>query len=222
MTVKTAPILEPLLKSPKLSLYARQLQDYLDEEQQRREAFYDWTTEDIKAEFINGEIVMQTPAKQRHTVASMNLAALLDAYVEHHQLGFVGAETVLIALTRNDYLPDVCFFSAEKAEQIMPDQVKFPAPDFIIEVLSPGTESTDRGVKFEEYAASHVHEYWLVDPDGQTVEQYLRRGDAYELIVKIKSGEINSEVVAGFTVPVAAIFDRRLKNQALANILAHS
>ena len=130
MTVKTAPILEPLLKSPKLSLYARQLQDYLDEEQQRREAFYDWTTEDIKAEFINGEIVMQTPAKQRHTVASMNLAALLDAYVERNKLGFVGAETVLIALTRNDYLPDVCFLSAAKAEQITLDQVKFPAPAF--------------------------------------------------------------------------------------------
>ena len=48
---------------------------------------------------------MQTPAKKRHTAASMNLSALLDAYVEAHDLGFVGAETVLIALTRNDLPP---------------------------------------------------------------------------------------------------------------------
>ncbi|MEZ4660850.1 MAG: Uma2 family endonuclease [Caldilineaceae bacterium] len=222
MTVKIAPVLEPLLKSPKLTRYADQLQEYIQEEQQRRAAFYDWLTEDTKAEFINGEIVVQTPAKKRHTVASMNLSALLDAYVEQHQLGFVGAETVLIALTRNDYLPDICFFSHAKAQQILPDQVKYPAPDFIVEVLSPSTESTDRGVKFEEYADSGVQEYWLVDPDAQSVEQYLLHGETYELILKIKAGEISSEVVAGFTIPVAAIFDRRVKNQMLASILSQS
>lgn len=220
MSVKVAPILEPLLKSPRLSLYANQLHAYIEEEQQRRAAFYDWLTEDTKAEFINGEIVVQTPAKKRHTVASMNLSALLDTYVEHHQLGFVGAETVLIALTRNDYLPDICFFSHVKAQKILPDQVKYPAPDFIVEVLSPSTESTDRGVKFEEYADSGVQEYWLVDPDAQTVEQYLLHGETYELIIKIKAGEISSEVVVGFTIPIAAIFDRRVKNQVLAAILA--
>ena len=100
MTIITTPVLEPLLKSPKLSIYAKQLQQYIDEEQRKREAFYDWITEDTKAEFINGEIVMQTPAKKRHTVATMNLSSLLDAYVELHDLGFVGAETVLIANLR--------------------------------------------------------------------------------------------------------------------------
>ena len=91
MRVKTAPVLEPLLQSPKLPLYALQLQQYMDEEQRRREAFYDWLTEDTKAEFINGEIVMQTPARKQHTTAAMNLSSLLDAYVELHELGFVGA-----------------------------------------------------------------------------------------------------------------------------------
>ena len=59
MTIATAPVLEPLLKSPKLVIYTNQLQQYLDEERRKREAFYDWLTEDTKAEFINGEIVIR-------------------------------------------------------------------------------------------------------------------------------------------------------------------
>lgn len=219
MTIATAPALEPLLKSPKLSIYTKQLQQYMDEEQHKREAFYDWITEDIKAEFINGEIVMQTPAKKRYTVATMNLSSLLDAYVEQHDLGFVGTETVLIALTRNDYLPDVCFFTTEKAQDFPSDQVKYPAPDFVVEVLSPGTATIDRGIKFEEYAASGIGEYWIVDPEQQTVEQYHLQGETYELLLKVKSGEISSEVVKGFTLPVTAIFDRKLKNQVLTQFL---
>ena len=73
MTVPVSPLLEPLLKSPKLTIYADQLKTYLADEARRRDEFYDWITEDIKAEFINGEVIMQTPAKKRHTAASMNL-----------------------------------------------------------------------------------------------------------------------------------------------------
>ncbi len=43
-------------------------------------------------------------------------------------------------------------------------QSKFPAPDLIVEVLSESTEANDRGIKFEDYAAHGVVEYWIVDP----------------------------------------------------------
>ena len=220
MTEMVFPPLEPLLKSPKLSLYARAIQTYLDEEYQKRESFYDWLTEDIKAEFINGEVVVQTPAKNRHTVASMNLSTVLSTYVELNDLGFVGAETVLVSLTRNDYLPDICFFGKAKASNIKPDQMKYPAPDFVVEILSPSTAVIDRSTKFEDYAAHGVAEYWLVDPEKQTVEQYALRENEYELLFKVQEGSLTSTVVAGFTIPVAAIFDHKLKNQVLAQMVA--
>ena len=209
------PALEPLLRSSKLPLYARQIQSFLDEEQRQREEFYDWLTEDIKAEFINGEVIVQSPAKKRHTVASINLTTLLSTYVDLHHLGFVGAETVLITLTRNDYLPDVCYFGAEKAAQIVPDQMKYPAPDFIAEILSPSTESIDRETKFDDYAAHGVAEYWLVNPEDKTVEQYQLRDEAYELQLKVRTGLLASIVIEGFGIPVEAIFDAGAKNQAL-------
>lgn len=219
MTITTAPVLEPLLKSPKLLLYANQLQQYLDEEQRKREAFYDWLTEDTKAEFINGEIVMQSPARKQHTDTVVNLTSLLRAFVDEHDLGFLASETVLIALPRNDYLPDVVFFAQVKATQFSPRQVKYPPPDFVVEVLSPSTAALDRGIKFEEYAASGITEYWIIDAEQQTVEQYILHNETYELLLKLKSGEISSEVIKGFTIPVPAIFDRKLKNQVLTQLL---
>jgi Uma2 family endonuclease len=196
------------------------MQSYLEKEAQRREGFYDWLTPDVKAEFINGKTMQQLPVQKRHTVASMNLSALLRTYVEVNDLGYVGAETVLISLTRNDYLPDICFFGREKAAEFDPEQMKYPAPDFIVKVLSPSTAETDRGIKSEDYAAHGVAEYWLVDPELETVEQFVLREGEYKLLLKVNSGFLASEVVQGFKMPVEAIFDSKVKNRVLVQLLA--
>jgi Uma2 family endonuclease len=198
----------------------QQLQSLLNVEQQRRDEFYDWMTEDIKAEFINGEVIMQSPAKDRHTTASINLTTLLSTFVQLHDLGIVRAETALVALTRNDYLPDVCFFGRSKAAQIKPEQMKYPAPDFIAEILSPSTESIDRTIKFEDYAAHGVAEYWLIDPANKTVEQYDLQEGGYALRLKVQTGLLGSLVVEQFEIPVAAIFDAEVKNQTLQSMFA--
>jgi Uma2 family endonuclease len=140
-------------------------------EREAREHFYDVITEDMKAEFINGAMIVQSPAKLRHSNCSENALLLLKVYVGKHNLGVVGHEKLLVSLTRNDYEPDICFWSKAKAAKFTPDQMKFPAPDLIIEVLSPSTEKVDRGAKAEDYAAHGVGEYWLIDPeaDAETV-----------------------------------------------------
>lgn len=219
MTEMILTPLEPLLKSPQLPLYARALQSFLDEERHKRESYYDWLSEDIKAEFINGEVVVQTPAKKQHTDAVVNLTSLLRTFVDEHDLGFLGSETVLVALTRNDYLPDIAFYGVEKSKNLSPQQMKYPAPDFVAEVLSPGTEHVDRGVKFEDYAAHGVGEYWIIDPEKQTVEQYVLRQGGYELLFKVQEGSLTSTAVTGFTIPVTAVFDARRKNQVLAQMI---
>jgi Uma2 family endonuclease len=49
----------------------------------------------------------------------------------------------------------------------------FPAPDFVVEILSKGTARKDKGIKKEDYALHGVKEYWIIDPIKQTIEQYL-------------------------------------------------
>lgn len=44
------------------------------------------------------------------------------------------------------------------------------APDLVVEILSPGTATYDRGYKQGLYSRHGVREYWLVDPYADTVE----------------------------------------------------
>jgi Uma2 family endonuclease len=211
--------LEQLLRSPRLPAM-RRLQAAARAEAKKRRYFYDIVTEQQKAEFINGEIIVHSPVKQRHSEASENLFTLLKMYVRKYGLGVVRHEKILIILTRNDYEPDICFFGQEKASAFTPSQSKFPAPDLIVEVLSESTEAIDRGIKFEDYAVHGVAEYWIVDPVAETIEQYLLQEDVYRLAVKVKTGTIASAIVAGFEIPVRAVFDGTEQLAALQAILA--
>jgi Uma2 family endonuclease len=212
-------LMEQLLSSPRLPVVVQQLHDLLDDEAQRRAQFIDTVLESEKAEFINGEKIVQSPAKYKHTAVVGNLFNLLNNYARVHALGWVGFEKVMISLTRNDYEPDICFFNAKTAAAFHPDQMRFPAPDFVVEVLSTSTEAIDRGVKFEDYAAHGVSEYWIIDPDTETVEQYRLVGDRYELAIKAQTGEVRSFAAPGFVIPVRAIFDTEVNKATLRQLL---
>jgi Uma2 family endonuclease len=136
----------------------------------RRGRFYEEMTEEGKWEFINGETIMHSPAKSKHSAASDFLYLLLAAYVNQRALGRVAHEKLLVCLERNDYEPDLCFYKAEKAAAFTPDQMKFPAPDFIARCFRLRRKAIDRGVKFIDYARSGVGEYWIIDPEEETVE----------------------------------------------------
>ena len=213
-------LLEPLVNSPRLPRLVAELEALVAAERDRRQKFRDELTEDSKAEFINGEVIMQSPARRSHILAVRNLVHLLHAHVSRHRLGEVLFEKTLVCLTRNDYEPDVLFYGAAKAARLTREQTEFPAPDFIIEVLSESTERHDRKTKFEDYALHGVNEYWIVDPDAGTVEQYRLEGEAYQLHRQVReSDRISSRVVDGFDIPVTAIFDEQANRAALLALL---
>lgn len=222
MTIVLDRDLKPLLDSPRLPFIARRIDAVLADEQRRRREFYARISEDEKAEFINGEVIMHSPVKLRHNAASGNLYRLLSTHVAVHRLGYVGFEKIMVSLTRNDYEPDICYFDQAKAATFTPDQVRFPAPDLVVEVISESTEQNDRGVKFEDYAAHGVSEYWIVDPDAETLEQYHlpEGGDAYRLVIKAMTGQVRSFAISDFEIPVRAIFDPEINQAALQTLLS--
>jgi Uma2 family endonuclease len=211
-------ILTPLIQSPKLQEHFIKLKDYIQEEQQKRKDFYDFVTEDMKAEFINGEVIIHSPVTDEHESTSFDLASLLHLYTVVNKLGRVTHEKLMIALTRNNYEPDICFFSAAKAKKFKEGQKLFPAPDFIVEVISRSTEKIDRGVKFEDYALHGIKEYWIIDPKHKAIEKYLLVNKAYELEEKLLHGDISSKVIKGFSIPVKAIFNKTAFAKTLATL----
>ncbi len=211
--------LETLLHSPLLPEYAERIQAKLRDEAQRRAKFYDEITEEHKWEFIEGQVIMHSPAKNRHLCAVMNITTLMNHYVRINQLGAVRTEKCMCRFQRNDYEPDVVFFGTEKAAQFDSLTMLFPPPDLVVEVLSDSTAERDRGVKFEDYER-HVPEYWIVDAQTEVVEQYVKRESGYLLKMKAGNGNLLSEAITGFVLPVRAVFDEVENLAALKQITA--
>jgi len=211
-------LLQSIIKSPKLPFYFKEIEAILAQEQIKRKQFYEQMTEQEKVEFIEGTVVVHSPVNLKHNLISGNLYTLIKHYNQVYQLGLVGFEKILIQLTRNDYEPDICFFKNEKSASFTEDQMFFPAPDFVVEVLSKSTEKRDRGVKFEDYALHGVTEYWLVDPKKEIVEQYFLEKGNYMLNLKVKEGTIASTAIDGFTIPIKAIFDEIENLKAIKNL----
>ncbi len=103
---------------------------------------------------------------------------------------------------------------------LKPETLKFPVPDLAVEILSESTAERDRGVKFEDFAAHGVAEYWIVDPVVEVVEQYFARNGAFQLALKSGSGEIASPTIAGLRLPIRAFFDAEKHSAALLAILS--
>ena len=212
-------LIAPLRHSPRLVEAVDLLQEQIRKERGRREKFYEEMTDDQKIEFIDGEVVLHSPARNAHLDVTANISTLLRTFVQKRKLGEVKVEKCLCVFPRNDYEPDVVFFGPAKVATFAPATMKFPMPDLTIEVLSESTEPRDRGVKYEDFEAHGVGEYWIVDADREVVEQYVLRGGAFELVLKSGTGELRSELVGGFRVPVRAFFDAEEHLAALRGLL---
>ncbi len=199
-------LLEPIRHSPCLVEAVDMLKEQIDQERERRAQFYRDMTPEEKVEFIDGEVVMHSPARKVHLDVAARLLQLLRLYVISRKLGHVFSEKCLCVFPRNDYEPDIVFFGPERGAQLTAATLKFPVPDFAVEILSDSTQERDRGVKFEDYAAHGVGEYWIVDPDSERIEQYLLNQGRYELMTPSADGQIVSRVIPGFSMPQEAAF----------------
>ncbi|MEY3248136.1 MAG: hypothetical protein RL742_179 [Bacteroidota bacterium] len=207
MQIDSHTLFEYLCDAPDAALILHRIQDRLEAENRRRIEFYNEINESLKAEFINGDIVLHSPVTRAHSLAVSKISRWLGNYVEEKRLGEVHIEKALIRLTRNDYEPDICFFGNAKAKEFTADQKLFPPPDLVVEVLSPSTEKIDRGIKFHDYAAHDIAESWIVDTNEKFVEQYVLRNGQYELVIRSRQNDLHADSVDGFVLPVRLLFE---------------
>lgn len=74
------------------------------------------------------------------------------------------------------------------------------APDWIIEIISPGSRSRDYMAKLFQYRTAGVAEYWIVDPDRQMVTVYRFEKDVVEQYNFDE--EISAGIYGGFAIVI--------------------
>lgn len=214
-----SPILRPIVKSPRLRQLIDELSSIWEAEQKRRQEFYDWVTPDIKAEFIDGEIIVHSPVRSLHNQILLNINNLIFNYVNLEDLGYVGYEKVMVRLHRNDFEPDLVFFKKEKSQFFDKELTIFPVPDFVVEILSASTEERDKGIKLEDYEYNGVMEYWIVDADVNTIYQNLLVGKKYVQNILQEGDIITCHAIDGFSCKVEAFFDTAENLKALSELV---
>jgi Uma2 family endonuclease len=153
-------------------------------------------------ELSEGELIVPPHPTETHQRVVMELAFRMRAFVDEGGLGTVRFAPLPVRLWPGKIRePDVLFVAKAHADRIG-EQV-YGVPDLVVEVLSPGTWRLDRHEKFSEYAQAGVAEYWIVDPERQTIEVFVLRVGAYELLGKWNRSEVaRSGLLAGFEVAV--------------------
>jgi len=75
-------------------------------------------------------------------------------------------------------VPDLAGWRRERMPALPRDQRFEVVPDWVCEILSPGTRSKDRELKMPLYAKYGVAYLWLIDPDVKRLEAYeLKEGE---------------------------------------------
>ncbi len=135
-----------------------------------------WTFEGM-VELINGKIFKMSPApSSSHQSISVNLTVEIGGFLKHKKCKvFIAPFDVRLSKFKVDKLidtvvqPDLC---------IICDPAKIDekgcngAPDMIVEILSPSTAQRDLDLKFKLYEENAVKEYWIVQPNDQTVSVF--------------------------------------------------
>jgi Uma2 family endonuclease len=165
------------------------------------EEFLDWADEDTLAEWVDGEVVMYSPASDRHQDLARFLTSVLSIYAETHDLGVVRPAPFQMKLEHSGREPDLLFIAKEHLDRLQETYLEGPA-DLAVEIISPESIGRDRGEKFYEYEAGNVPEYWLIDPQKARAEFYQLRDGQYQQVPPDAESVYRSEVLPGFWLQV--------------------
>jgi Uma2 family endonuclease len=176
------------------------------------EAFLEWMDEDTHAEWVDGEIIMTSPASTQHQSIRDFLLKVMSAYVDDRQRGIVISAPFLMRIPArpSGREPDLLFITTEHLDRLQPTYLDGPA-DLVVEIISPESDARDRGDKFIEYELSGIPEYWLIDPLRQHVDFYEFGPDRRYHAARLDPDRIyHSAVLPGFFVHEAWLWRQPL------------
>ncbi len=169
-------------------------------------------------ELIYGELIMAASPRSLHQRVAFRLALALQEHVDSRELGEVFIAPFDVRVSEYSAVqPDIFFVSVARKE-IIGDDFCEGAPDLVVEVISPSNKRIDLIRKRVLYAEFGVPEYWIVDPDAQSMSVNLLDGKHYAEHV-FTGGELGSATFPEFSIDATCVFSVRswMSNAAETN-----
>ena len=134
-------------------------------------------------ELFNGELIEVPPESGKNTAIAVFLLLQFAAIVGHLRVRPHGLELEVRGEPKNRY-PDLTILQLEHVQQL--DQrntlrLSMAPPLLVVEVVSPGDLQRDRDyiAKRMQYQDREIAEYWIIDPQLETVLVLVLAGDRY-------------------------------------------
>lgn len=167
-----------------------------------------------RAELIDGEVFLMAPAPSRaHQEISMELSRQFANYLEGKKCKAYHAPFDVRLFEQEGNSPEDVDTVVEPDITIVCDPSKLDdrgckgAPDMVVEILSPSTQRHDRLVKLGLYQRAGVREYWIVDPDSQTVQVFtLSDGLLLPHEVYNRQGVAKVNILDGCFIELSKVF----------------
>lgn len=188
------------------------------------QALYDALTEieeDVKAELIDGVMIVHSPEKTRHEQEFRFLFVLMNLFAYAERWGEVLGSMATVHLGEfRKVKPDIVAVREER-KQIITEEAIEGTPDLVVEIVSQSTRRYDFGEKRKVYEQAEVPEIWLVDFEREQVTVFRKAKQGYKSETK-KSGILRSQVLKGFWLEVEWLWQEELPdpNECLRVILA--
>ena len=170
-----------------------------------------------RVELINGRLFKIYPTSSRlHQEISRELSLFIFNFFSNYPCEAFAAPFDVRLPGKNEsgnniqtvVQPDLCVI-CDPAK--LDDKGCIGAPDWIIEILSPGNTKKEMDNKFSLYEESVVGEYWLVDPGNESVLKYVLDDEGkyigYKPVVHPK--EIIPESFPGLKIDLGNVFPKK-------------
>ena len=143
---------------------------------------------DKQYQLLDGEMIFTPSPSDRHQFISLNLVMILQTFIRSSPLGRVQFAPLDVVLSEYDVAqPDILFVSNSRSDIVTEANIQ-GAPDLVVEILSPGTAAHARGYKQALYGRHGVREYWIVDPEAETIEVLGEGSEGLTLLGNYRSG----------------------------------
>jgi Uma2 family endonuclease len=162
-----------------------------------------------KSEFFNGEIFAMSGASRVHNLITINLGREISRQIKNRRCEvYAGDMRVKVSASGLYTYPDIVgVCGAPQFEDDCLDTLLNPA--MIIEVLSPSTESYDRGDKFAHYRRiASVQEYVMISQERFRVEYYIRHNDIWMFSEFSRSDDELVLTSLDCRIPLQEIYDK--------------
>ncbi len=161
-------------------------------------------------ELLDGRLVASPSPTYPHQSVSARLHyELMKALTESGVAEVLAAPMDVVLSERVVLEPDLLVLRSGRKDLITRRGIE-GAPDLVVEILSDSTKRRDLNEKRELYGRFGVPEYWVVDPDAQTVEQYRRDGGEHVPVRLFGSADtLVSGEFPEIVIPLARVFPPR-------------